>query len=83
LALALIHNKLNQIASGVQSAQSTSGFFHFRRAAFSSGLKSKVGLALAKAAFCSSLPRRARANGKRKNILKSVWEARKFLCFSL
>jgi hypothetical protein len=37
-------------ASGVQSAQSTSGgFFHFRRAAFSSGLKSKVGLALAKA----------------------------------
>jgi hypothetical protein len=37
--------------SGVQSAQSTSGgFFHFRRAAFSSGLKSKVGLALAKAA---------------------------------
>jgi hypothetical protein len=38
-------------ASGVQSAQSTSGgFFHFRRAAFSSGLESKVGLALAKAA---------------------------------
>jgi hypothetical protein len=38
-------------ASGVQSAQSTSGgFFHFRRAAFLSGLKSKVGLALAKAA---------------------------------
>jgi hypothetical protein len=37
-------------ASGVQSAQSTSGgFFHFRRATFSSGLKSKVGLALAKA----------------------------------
>jgi hypothetical protein len=37
-------------AAGVQSAQSTSGgFFHFRRAAFSSGLKSKVGLALAKA----------------------------------
>ena len=38
-------------ASGVQSSQSTSGgFFHFRRAAFSSGLKSKVGLVLAKAA---------------------------------
>jgi hypothetical protein len=37
-------------ASGVQSAQSTSGMFHFRRVAFSSGLKSKVGLALAKAA---------------------------------
>jgi hypothetical protein len=38
-------------ASGVQSAQSTSGgFFHFRRAAFLSGLKGKVGLALAKAA---------------------------------
>ena len=37
-------------ASGVQSAQSASGFFHFRRAAFSSALKSKVGLALAKAA---------------------------------
>jgi hypothetical protein len=39
--------------SGVQSAQSaqtTSDKFHFRRAAFSSGLKSKVGLALAKAA---------------------------------
>jgi hypothetical protein len=37
--------------SGVQSAQSTSGgFFHFRRAAFLSGLKSKVGLTLAKAA---------------------------------
>jgi hypothetical protein len=38
-------------ASGVQSAQSTSGgFFHFRRAAFSSDLKSKVGLALVKGA---------------------------------
>ena len=38
-------------ASGVQSAQSTSGgFFHFRRAAFLQQLKSKVGLALAKAA---------------------------------
>jgi hypothetical protein len=36
--------------SGVQSAQSTSGFFHFRRAAFSTVLKSKVGLALVKAA---------------------------------
>ena len=37
-------------ASGVQSAQSTSGgFFHFHRAAFSSGSKIKVGLALAKA----------------------------------
>jgi hypothetical protein len=35
-------------ASGVQSAQSTSGQFHFRRAVFSSGLKSKVGLTLAK-----------------------------------
>jgi hypothetical protein len=35
--------------SGVQSAQSTSGFFHFRRAVFLSDLKSKVGLALAKA----------------------------------
>jgi hypothetical protein len=37
-------------ASGVQSAQSTSDQFHFRRAAFSSGLKNKVGLALAKVA---------------------------------
>jgi hypothetical protein len=37
-------------ASGVQSVQTTSGMFHFRRAAFSSGLKSKVGLALAKVA---------------------------------
>jgi hypothetical protein len=36
--------------SGVQSAQSTtSGFFHFRRAAFSSMLKSKCGSILAKA----------------------------------
>ncbi len=35
--------------SGVQSVQSTSGQFHFRRAAFSVQLKSKVGLALAKA----------------------------------
>ena len=37
-------------ASGVQSAQQTSGgFFHFRRAAFSSMLKSRVNLILAKA----------------------------------
>ena len=36
-------------ASGVQSAQTTSGMFHLRRAACSSGLKSKVGLALVKA----------------------------------
>jgi hypothetical protein len=35
--------------SGVQSAQSDRGQFHFRRAAFSQHLKSKVGLALAKA----------------------------------
>ena len=37
-------------ASGVQLAQPTCGFFHFRRAAFSSQLKSKVGNILAKAA---------------------------------
>jgi hypothetical protein len=37
-------------ASGVQSAQSDSGQFHFRRAAFLQQLKSKVGLALAKTA---------------------------------
>jgi hypothetical protein len=37
-------------ASGVQSSQTTSDMFHFRRAAFSSGLKRKVGLALPKAA---------------------------------
>jgi hypothetical protein len=37
-------------ASGVQSAQSTSGQFHFRRAAFLQQLKGKVGLALAKVA---------------------------------
>ena len=37
-------------ASGVQLAQSTSEFFHFRRAAFSSMLKSRVGSVLAKAA---------------------------------
>jgi hypothetical protein len=36
--------------SGVHPAQSDRGQFHFRRAAFSSGLKSKVGLTLAKAA---------------------------------
>ena len=36
--------------SGVQLAQSTSGLFHFRRVAFSSTLKSKVGSTLAKAA---------------------------------
>ena len=35
-------------ASGVQLAQPTSGFFHFRRAAFSSQLKSKVGNVLVK-----------------------------------
>jgi hypothetical protein len=37
-------------ASGVQSAQSDCGQFHFRRAAFSQQLKSKVGLVLPKAA---------------------------------
>jgi hypothetical protein len=37
-------------ASGVQLAQSTSRLFHFRRAAFSSTLKAKVGSTLAKAA---------------------------------
>ena len=37
-------------ASGVLSAQSDRGFYHYRRAAVSAQLKSKVGLALAKAA---------------------------------
>ena len=37
-------------ASGVQVAQPTSGLFHFRRTAFSSQLKSKIGSTLAKAA---------------------------------
>jgi hypothetical protein len=37
-------------SSGVQSAQSTSGQFHFRRAAFLQQVKSKVGLAVDKAA---------------------------------
>jgi hypothetical protein len=37
-------------ASGVQLAQSTSGLFHFRRAAFSAHLKAEVGSTLAKAA---------------------------------
>jgi hypothetical protein len=37
-------------ASGVQSAQFDRGFFHFRRAAFSSMLKSRVSNILAKAA---------------------------------
>ena len=36
--------------SGVQLAQSTSGLFHFRRAAFSATLKAKVGSTLTKAA---------------------------------
>ena len=35
-------------ASGVQLAQTDRGVFHYRRAAFSSMLKSKVGLTLAK-----------------------------------
>jgi hypothetical protein len=35
--------------SGVNLAQSTSGLFHFRRAAFSSTLKDKVGSTLDKA----------------------------------
>ncbi len=38
------------VASGVQFAQSTSGQFHFRRAAFAQQLKSRVVLALAKTA---------------------------------
>jgi hypothetical protein len=37
-------------ASGIQSAQTQRGMFHFRRAAFAQQFKSKVGLALAKAA---------------------------------
>jgi hypothetical protein len=37
-------------ASGVQLAESTSGQFHYRRAAFSSQLKSKIGNMLAKTA---------------------------------
>jgi hypothetical protein len=37
-------------ASGVQLAHSTSGQFHYRRAAFSSQLRSKIGSILAKAA---------------------------------
>jgi hypothetical protein len=42
--------------SGVQSVQSTSGMFHFRRADFSSGLKSQVGLTLVKVtALCINL----------------------------
>ena len=36
-------------ASGVQSAQSNSAFWHFRRAAFSGLLKSRVGHIIAKA----------------------------------
>ncbi len=37
-------------ASGVHPAQTQRDMFHFHRAAFSSGLKRKVGLTLAKAA---------------------------------
>jgi hypothetical protein len=40
--------------SGVQSVQSTSGQFHFRRATFSVQLKSKVDLTLAKAPVLTS-----------------------------
>jgi hypothetical protein len=45
------HGKLTAFFadSGVQSAQSTSVQFHFRRTAFLQHLKGKVGLALAKA----------------------------------
>jgi hypothetical protein len=43
--------KLTVAVSGVQLAQHDSGLFHFRRAAFSSHLKSKVGSTLAKASF--------------------------------
>ncbi len=38
------------VPSGVQIAQSTSGFFHFRRVAFFTNLKSKIGNLLAKTA---------------------------------
>jgi hypothetical protein len=43
-------------ASGLQLAQSTSGQFHYRRAAFSSQLKSKVGNILAVGVCISSFP---------------------------
>ena len=45
------HRETNRFfaASGVQSAQFDRGYFHFRRAAFSSILKSKCGNILAKA----------------------------------
>jgi hypothetical protein len=46
------HRETDRIfsASGVQLPQSTSGQFHYRRLAFSSQLKSKVGNILAEAA---------------------------------
>jgi hypothetical protein len=46
------HRKTDRFfaASGVQLAQSNSGLFHYRRAAFSSQLKSKIGNILAKTA---------------------------------
>jgi hypothetical protein len=46
------HRETDRIfeASGVLSVQSDRGFFHYRRAAFSSMLKSRVGNILAKAA---------------------------------
>jgi hypothetical protein len=52
LLFLLAHRETDRFfaASGVQSAQSTSGQFHFRLAAFSAQLKGKVGLALAKGA---------------------------------
>jgi hypothetical protein len=45
-------------ASGVQLAQSTSGLFHFRRAAFAQQLKSRVVLTLVKEAALRITPLR-------------------------
>ncbi len=63
-------------ASGVQLAQSTSGQFHFRRAAFAQKVKSRVGLALAKAAAHKQYGRRVWISKRKKRYGRRVWISR-------
>jgi hypothetical protein len=53
-------------ASGIQLAQHDRGQFHFRRAAFSSQLKSKVGNILSKAAALRITLKRDKMKGRRR-----------------
>jgi hypothetical protein len=53
-------------ASGIQLAQNDRGQFHFRRAAFSSQLKSKVGNILSKAAALRITLKRDKMKGRRR-----------------